>query len=90
MRDDEDGCCPIGGVAQEGEDGGRVRAIEAGGRLVCDDDRRAHEEGARDRHAPQFAARQLGGRSIGEVVQAHGGQQLAGTLGGRLVPAIED
>ena len=30
----------------------------------------------------------LGG--LGEVTQTHGGQQFAGALGGRLVPAVED
>ena len=40
VRDDEDSCSPVSGVAQEGEDSGGVRAIEAGGRLVCEDDGR--------------------------------------------------
>ena len=90
VGDNKDGGPPIGGVAQEGQDGGRVRVIEASGRLVREDDGGVHEKGARDRHAPQFAARQLGGCSIGEVTQTHGGQQLAGTIRGCLGLVVED
>ena len=90
MGDDEDGAAGVRCVAQEGQDCGRVRAIEASCGLVRQNDGGFHEEGARDRHAPQFPARQLGGLGIGKVGQSHSVQQLTRTACGCLVRGVED
>ena len=56
-----------GQLRQEVGDPGRARRVELGGRLVEDEDGRAHRDDAGDRHPLLLAARQGERLAIGEM-----------------------
>ena len=67
MGHDQDGCSPIGCLAQEAQDGGRILGVQAGRRLVGQDDARVHEERAGHSDTAQLAAGQLIGACVRQI-----------------------
>lgn len=95
VGDPHDGDAAVGDLATEVFDRSPGLTVERGGRLVGEQDLRAREEGARDRHALRLAAAEPIGLAVEEVggqcdVLEHVARPFVGHLGVGDAEIVED